>query len=88
MCHNLGLPDQYTGSGTADEFAGRDVQSWSLMSNEQRFPNLSVPERRKLGWLEDQHIRAIKPDPTTGAADVPVTLRLASQRPRPGEFAV
>jgi M6 family metalloprotease-like protein len=86
MCHNLGLPDQYTGKGTGADYVGRDVTEWSLMSNEQRFPNLSVPERRQLGWLEDRQIRTLKPDPATGALDTTVTLRVASQRPRPGEF--
>ena len=83
LCHNIGLFDQYTGKDTDADFRPRDITEWTLMSSEQKFPNLSIPERRKLGWIESGMIQTVQARPGGGVVDVPVNLRLASQRPRP-----
>lgn len=69
LCHNIGLFDQYTGNDTDADFRPRDVTEWTLMAIEQKFPNLTVPERRKLGWLESRMVkkvaaRSAEPSPT------------------------
>ncbi|WP_163688574.1 hypothetical protein [Mycolicibacterium gadium] len=86
LCHNIGLFDQYTGNDTDADFRPRDVTEWTLMAIEQKFPNLTVPERRKLGWLESRMVKKVAARPGGAITDETVNLCLASQRPRPREF--
>ncbi len=92
--HNLGLPDEYARKTHGAAFKARDLSasttrgaSWSLMSWEQRFPQMTVVEKMMLGWVKAQHVRNLS-FATLGPVDTDVVLHASDEYPPPGgEYA-
>ncbi len=93
MGHNLGLPDEYARNAHDAAFQARDLAastdagaSWSLMSWEETFPQMTVVEKMMLGWVEARHVKNLS-FAALGPVNEDVTLH-ASNFPTPdGEFA-
>ena len=94
MAHNLGLPDEYSRAAHAAAFKSRDLAasttrgaSWSLMSWEQRFPQMTVVEKMMLGWIKREHVRNLS-FATLGPVDRDIDLHASDEYPPPAnQFA-
>lgn len=88
LSHNLGLLDQYARNTDSADAVARDVgskvrdSSWSLMSWEESFPQLTVPEKMLLGWIRPLWVRNLS-FAMLGPVDDKVTLHAADQTPPP-----
>ena len=87
--HNLGLPDEYARKEHTAAFKNRDLaastnrgQSWSLMSWEERFPQMTVVEKMMLGWIKSQHVRNLS-FATLGPVDTDLVLHASDEYPPP-----
>lgn len=81
LCHNLGLPDEYADASFTSGVKRRDLKRFTLMSVEHNFPQLTTPERLKLGWMDQATIKTVGP----ATANAPVTLRATSLGPPQGD---
>ena len=92
--HNLGLPDEYARSAHPQWAKDRDLASttaagasWSLMSWEEEFPQTTVVEKMRLGWVDAPHVRNLS-FATLGPVDETVTLHASDLGPPPaGRFS-
>lgn len=91
--HNLGLPDEYPrATHTTDRNLATQPPtaggSWSLMSWEEQFPQTTVVEKMRLGWVDAGHVRNLS-FATLGPVDETVTLHASDLGPPPaGRFSV
>lgn len=92
--HNLGLPDEYARDGHPQWAKDRDLSltttpgaSWSLMSWEEQFPQTTVVEKMRLGWVDAPHVRNLS-FATLGPVDEEITLHASDLGPPPsGRFS-
>jgi hypothetical protein len=88
LSHNLGLPDQYALTTHSTDAQNRDVgaqsrdSSWSLMSWEENFAQLSAPEKMVLGWIQAPWVRNLS-FAMLGPVDETVVLHAADELPPP-----
>jgi hypothetical protein len=85
--HNLGLPDEYADPTHTTDAQARDIDNWTLMSNDSDLPHLSTPEKLMLGWTRPQWVQPLS-FALLGPVDETVTLHAAELgAPPAGQFA-
>jgi hypothetical protein len=92
--HNLGLPDEYARSSHPQWAKDRDLAaststgaSWSLMSWEEQFPQTTIVEKMRLGWVDAAHVRNLS-FAALGPVDEDITLHASDLGPPPaGRFS-
>jgi len=80
--HTLGMPDLYEGPGYPAEIGGRYMGTWEMMAADVPMPQLSLPHRMRLGWIDPSWVEVC--DFSKNPATREVTLQALESLARTG----
>ncbi|MEV4456953.1 hypothetical protein [Microbispora sp. NPDC049633] len=83
--HTLGMPDLYQGPGYPGEIGERYMGDWDMMHSDVPMPQLSLPHRMRLGWIDPSWVEVC--DFSKNPATREITLQAVETLSRTGPGA-